>query len=273
MTDPSPESLPASGPARDARRLLSSALKKLQLQAGQTPGVARAIEATAQASGHLYDVENHTPGVHAFDGIRQTIEALGRALGELQQDSTSDASVLSATETVARTLALLYPVARAQQRARRNVQFHTHAPGELPDLELPSAAVPTAPPAGRPRVFTPSYRGEEHRARGGRVFVEADIGLLTDSHFYTGLSQDLSSGGVFISTYQPKPKGTHVGVYFALPDGHVVEANGTVCWTRDAGPDSPPGMGIQFDELRPEDLAAIERFCESREPLYHESSD
>lgn len=271
MADNSPESMPASGPARDARRLLSSALKRLQLQAGQTPAVARAIKATAQASGHLYDVETHSPGVHAFDGIRLTIEALGRALAELQQDATSDASVLSATETIARTLALLYPVARAQQRARRNVQFHTHQPGELPELEL--ATVPIAPPAGRPRILTPSYRGQEHRARGERVFVEADIGLLTDSHFYTGLSQDLSSGGVFISTYQPKPKGTRVGVYFALPDGHVVEANGRVCWTRDAGPDSPPGMGIAFDALRPEDLEAIERFCESREPLFHDAND
>src|SRR5690606_12300787 len=205
-----------------------------------------------------------TPGVHAFDGIRQTIEALGRALGELQQFSTSDASVLSATETIARTLALLYPVARAQQRARRHVQSHTHAPGELPDLELPSAAVPTAPPAGRPRVFTPSYRGEEHRARGGRVFVEADIGLLTDSHFYTGLSQDLSSGGVFISTYQPKPPGTEVGLYFALPDGHVVEAKGVVRWTREGGGETPPGMGIAFQELSAVDLEAIQRFCESR---------
>jgi len=271
LTDDSPESLPASGPARDARSLLSAALKRLQLQAGQTPAVARAIEATAEASGQLYAVETHSPGSHAFDGIRQAIEALGRALAELQQDATSDAMVLSATETIARTLALLYPVARAQQRARRNVQFHVHAPGALPDLEL--AAVPTAPPAGRPRVLTPSYRGHEQRARGERVFVEADIGLLSDSHFYTGLSQDLSSGGVFISTYQPKPKGTHVGVYFALPDGHVVEANGTVRWTRDAGPDAPPGMGIAFDALRPEDLEAIQRFCQSREPLYHDSSD
>ncbi len=272
MTDDAPPSFPASGPAREARRLLSSALESLQLRAGQTSSVSRAVEAAAQASGSLYEVETGSTE-HSFDGIRAAIEDLGVALSELQRDSLSDPTVLSATETIARTLALLYPVARAQQRARRNVIFHTHAPVDPADLGLPVTTVPPAPPAGRPRIHTPSYRGHEQRSSGGRVFVEADIGLLTDSHFYTGLSQDLSTGGVFIATYQPKPAGTQVGLYFALPEGHVVEAKGVVRWTREGGGDTPPGMGIAFESLSQEDLDAIERFCESRAPMYHDSAD
>lgn len=252
--------------------MLSKALESLQLRAGQTSGVRQAIEAAAQASGALYEVEAGT-NEDAFEGIRTAIEQLGLALSALQRDSLSDPTVLSATETIARTLALLYPVARAQQRARRNVIFHTHAPVDAVELSLPEATVPPAPPAGRPRVLTPSFRGRDQRSRGGRVFVEADIGLLSDSHFYTGLSQDLSSGGVFIATYQPKPPGTEVGLYFALPDGHVVEAKGVVRWTREGGGETPPGMGIAFQELSAVDLEAIQRFCESRAPMYHDSAD
>ncbi|MEZ4371589.1 MAG: TIGR02266 family protein [Polyangiaceae bacterium] len=271
MTEEAPPSFPASGPAREARRLLSSALESLQLRAGQTAGVRQAIEAAAEASSLLYGVEAGE-SESSFEGIRAAIEQLGVALGALQRDSLSDPTVLSGTETIARTLALLYPVARAQQRARRNVIFHTRAP-EAAELSLPEDTVPPAPPAGRPRILTPSFRGHEQRSRGERVFVEADIGLLSDSHFYTGLSQDLSSGGVFIATYQPKPAGTEVGLYFALPDGYVVEARGVVRWTREGGDDTPPGMGVAFQDLSPEDLAAIEHFCESRAPMYHDSAD
>lgn len=272
MTDDAPASFPASGPAREARRLLSNALESLQLRAGQTSSVRQAIEAAAEASSHLYLVETGE-SESSFEGIRAAIEQLGAALASLQRDSLSDPTVLSATETIARTLALLYPVARAQQRARRNVIFHTRAPVEASELNLPEDTVPPAPPAGRPRIHTPSFRGHEQRARGERVFVEADIGLLSDSHFYTGLSQDLSSGGVFIATYQPQPAGTEVGLYFALPDGHVVEAKGIVRWTREGGNDTPPGMGVAFQDLSQPDLEAIEHFCESRAPLYHDSAD
>ncbi|MBX3183764.1 MAG: TIGR02266 family protein [Polyangiaceae bacterium] len=266
MTEDAPESQPASGPAREARRLLSGALERLQLRAGQTASVLKAVEHAANASSELYRIEVGEPG--ALDRIREAIEQLAQALELTQEHAPSDPAVVASSETFARTLALLYPVAQAHQRARKNVVF-----SDLGRRDGRPPSIPEAPPPGRPRIETPSFRGRELRSHGERVFVEADIGLTSHSHFYTGLSQDLSTGGVFIATYQPQPVGTLVGLYFVLPGGHVVEAQGVVRWARRASQAQPPGMGVAFEQLREADLEAIQRFCEERAPLYHTSAD
>ena len=105
------------------------------------------------------------------------------------------------------------------------------------------------------------------------MFLEVDIGLLSESYFYAGLSQDLSRGGLFVATYQLKKPGTHVALYFVLPDGHAVSTEGIVRWTRDASDDLPPGMGIAFENLPARDVAAIGRYCHDRALLYHDVED
>ena len=274
-----PESrFPASGPARQARRLLVQALAELQSGAMPAPLAAKAVEHTAAASSVLYEVENHAANEAAsMSGVRLAIEKLGLALAELQGHSLQQGPLDKATEAIARTLALLYPVARGQQRRRRAAVMidSTRSPETEPIASPNAVSIPAAPePLGRPRRSSPPFQGREQRSSGPhRVFVEVDIGLATDSHFYTGLSQDLSTGGVFIATYDPKPAGTDIALYFALPDGHVIAAECQVRWTREASPDAPPGMGVAFKKLSPEDLAAIQRFCEQRAPLYHDSAD
>ena len=140
-----------------------------------------------------------------------------------------------------------------------------------PIEESPKSRLPRAPaPLGRPRLPSPQPIGRPILPRTHRVFVEADIGLYSASNFYTGISQDLSTGGVFIATYQPQAPGTPMTLYFELPDGATVRAEGVVRWTRGASGDAPPGMGVEFEQLSPEDLAAITHFCSQRPPLYHD---
>lgn len=258
--------------ARQARELLAEALRALQhLQAAAHPSLQSTIAATAAASSALYEVE--TGATPAANGVRVAIGQIGEALAALQELSIDDPSLHAATETVARTLALLYPIARAQQRQRREVVVHESESQSSEPERSRTSTLPIAPePTGRPRRPTP-FDGKDKRGRGQRTFVETDIGLLSESHFYAGLSQDLSSGGLFVATYQPKPPGTEVSLFFVLPDGYQVEAEGVVRWTRDAGPDAAPGMGIAFQRLSTEDVEAIERFCHDRAPLYHDSAD
>ena len=111
-------------------------------------------------------------------------------------------------------------------------------------------------------------RGEEHRAHP-RVAVAVAIGLETESHFFAGLSGDISEGGVFVQTYRDLPVGSDVEVRFDLPDGELT-THGRVRWHRDNSDSSPPGVGIAFDTLGDEDRRVIQRFCESRAPLYYE---
>lgn len=262
MAEEPASSFPASRPARDARARLAEAL--LALQARSTPQLDRAVECLAEASSALYEVETAAKSARgAGDGVRIAVERLVEALSLLQV--MPDEDVTHPTEVVAATLALLYPVARERERRRRAVVMAglSDSSGDPPPLPAP----PQPEPTGRARRATPV---NDERRGPLRTFVEVDIGLASDSNFYTGLSCDLSTGGVFIATYRTLPTGTRVRVAFNLPDGETIEAAGLVCWTRDATAESAPGMGVRFESIDDEALRAVERFCRSREPLYHD---
>jgi uncharacterized protein (TIGR02266 family) len=107
-----------------------------------------------------------------------------------------------------------------------------------------------------------------HRAHP-RVVVEVAVGLETESHFFAGLSGDVSEGGVFVQTYRDLPVGSAVEVQFDLPETRL-RAHGRVRWHREKSDSSPPGVGIAFEELGAADRRAIQKFCEAREPLYYD---
>jgi uncharacterized protein (TIGR02266 family) len=276
MDSAPPSSFSTAEPARQARELLVSALGLLQKDGSGAPELAPIIEATASASSALYDAENtaSTPQA-ATSGIRIAIEQLGAAMSALHDHEKATANPHPATEVVARTLALLYPIGRASLRQRRDVMLDSDQDPEAIESVRALARISIAPePLGQQRRSTPPYRGQDHRRDGERAPLEVDIGLMSDSHFYAGLSQDVSRGGLFVATYQLKRPGTRIALYFVLPDGHAVSADGVVRWTRHAGNDDvPPGMGIAFENIGESDIAAIGRFCRNRAPLYHDLED
>lgn len=252
--------------ARDARAILSEASAALQLSP-DGPELERAVESVAQASSTLYELETEGPVSQDYRSIRTAIAHLSDALGVLQ-GLPPRPGIDAAIEGLARTLALLYPVARTHQRRRRRVILDIF--GE-PD-SMAGLAAPAPEPTGAPPQRN-DFAGADKRGRGDRVFLEVDIGFTSQSHFYTGLSRDLSRGGVFVATYRPQPPGTAVTLHFVLPDGRAVKARGVVRWTVDARGDMAPGMGVSFDDLEAEDLNAIVEFCEQRSPIYHHSAD
>jgi uncharacterized protein (TIGR02266 family) len=107
------------------------------------------------------------------------------------------------------------------------------------------------------------------RRTAARTPLEAEISLESDSQFFTKLGGNLSTGGVFVATYQMLPIGGRVDVLVALPDGDL-RATGTVRWVRDVSTGAAPGLGIAFERIGPEDAARIERFCATRAPLLHD---
>ncbi len=105
-----------------------------------------------------------------------------------------------------------------------------------------------------------------------RYKLEVDVTIGSDSHFFTGLSGDVSRGGIFVATYARVPVGRRVHVRFTLPEGDLV-LEGTVRWTR-AGSDAvAPGIGVRFENLAPTNLALIEKFCQERPPIYVDDDD
>jgi uncharacterized protein (TIGR02266 family) len=109
---------------------------------------------------------------------------------------------------------------------------------------------------------------EEHRVHT-RVAFEVEIDLYSSSHFFSGLSGDVSEGGLFVQTYRPLAVGDRVHVKFDLPAGRV-EADGIVRWRRAHSDGLEAGVGVEFEHLSEQDRDVIHSFCEGRAPLYYE---
>jgi uncharacterized protein (TIGR02266 family) len=115
--------------------------------------------------------------------------------------------------------------------------------------------------------------GHDERRRFDRHSLTAEVGLRSESNFYTGFTEDVSEGGLFLATVDLAPIGTEIEITFTLPDGHIVSTRGIVRWTRQARDwsdhETTAGMGIQFRELLPEDREAIQMFIATRQPLFY----
>jgi uncharacterized protein (TIGR02266 family) len=124
--------------------------------------------------------------------------------------------------------------------------------------------------AERDSLSPPDSQAAERRSQP-RCMHELHVEFVAESHFFAGLTQDISSGGLFVATYQVLPLGTKLGMKLELPDGSELEAEGVVRWIRAATHEGePPGIGIAFTDLSPDNLARITSFCEQRPPLYME---
>ncbi len=107
------------------------------------------------------------------------------------------------------------------------------------------------------------------RRASERSPIEVEVSLSSESQFFAGLSGDVSLGGLFVQTYSLRPVGSHVHVAFSLPTGEI-RVSGVVRWVRGATDSSPPGLGIAFEHIEGSELAAVEAFCRTRPPLYHD---
>lgn len=118
---------------------------------------------------------------------------------------------------------------------------------------------------------------ESERRVHARVPIHTAIGWSTESNLYSGLTGNISEGGVFVETHQALPIGTEVtlSVSFEDVDGPRIEVTGKVRWVRAASPssDTEPGMGIEFDTLDKEHRTWLDEFIAKREPLFHEDDD
>jgi uncharacterized protein (TIGR02266 family) len=178
-------------------------------------------------------------------------ELLGEALVSARQlDGLSSRQTQSLT-AVERAYAILLPLVYRSTSAYA-------APAT--DSRLRSEQRPIAPPA-------------EQRRRYHRVELETEVTFDGPTNFYTGFTEDISGGGLFVSTYNIRPIGTQIDISFTLPNGHIVNTRGQVRWVHDPvdpDEDTRPGMGIMFEELLPEDRAAVDAFIKSRAPIFYD---
>jgi uncharacterized protein (TIGR02266 family) len=110
------------------------------------------------------------------------------------------------------------------------------------------------------------------RRTSPRVDLELEVGFESEHNFYTGLTQDISTGGLFVATHRLRPVGERIIVKFTLPGtGSPIEVETEVRWVREARSfrtDAPDGMGLKFLNLGPKAKEAIAGFIQQRDSLY-----
>lgn len=107
-----------------------------------------------------------------------------------------------------------------------------------------------------------------------RVKVAVEVSMHTEHNFYTGLTENISEGGLFIATYENLPIGTTIDVELGLPDHPPIQSRAQVRWMREHSEfteDVSPGVGVQFIDLGDDERRAIEAFLQKRPPLFFET--
>lgn len=89
----------------------------------------------------------------------------------------------------------------------------------------------------------------------------------TFEDFLADYSQDISPGGMFIRTDDPKEEGSIIYLQFSLKDGsRLIEGMGKVVRCNPAGEKGRvAGMGIEFLNFDDESMALIQEICATRE--------
>jgi hypothetical protein len=103
---------------------------------------------------------------------------------------------------------------------------------------------------------------QEPRRRTARRTVHLCIDVCSQHDFWTGLTMNLSEGGVFVATHVLLEPKTLVGLHLELPRFRRILALGEVRWTRmyTGDDDVPPGLGIEFVGLDLASLTMIREF-------------
>lgn len=105
-----------------------------------------------------------------------------------------------------------------------------------------------------------------------RTSVHVAIDIYSEHNFWSGLTMNVSEGGVFVATQKMMKPGTVLIVDMDLPgEDEPIIALAEVRWTRswNADPDIPPGLGLKFVAMCDESLAKVRRFVERvRQPIF-----
>ncbi|MEI8259522.1 MAG: hypothetical protein WCJ30_27970, partial [Deltaproteobacteria bacterium] len=98
------------------------------------------------------------------------------------------------------------------------------------------------PPEPIERVHAPFIHGHapaESAPIGahGLPFFESEIGVLTETNFYTDILGDIRhGGGIFVETLHVLPLGAQCEVRLTFPGSLVAEFSGVVTWKRENAP-------------------------------------
>ena len=110
---------------------------------------------------------------------------------------------------------------------------------------------------------------EAETRRHVRLAMHANVTMQSETNFVAGLSENISEGGIFVSTFSPPNIGERVALKITVDGGGSVMVEGVVRWLRHDDTGGFSGCGIQFMDLSPQASKAIDGLVTRlpREPL------
>ena len=98
------------------------------------------------------------------------------------------------------------------------------------------------------------------RRRSSREELKIPVDYSSVDAFFSEFSQNINEGGMFIEMEHPAELGTPVQLQFRLPSEPTpLRVEGRVAWVSEDKPDSPSGVGIEFQNLSAETRQTINR--------------
>ena len=135
---------------------------------------------------------------------------------------------------------------------------------------------PSAEEAEEMRKATERERVQAERSAAERrvhqrVCLEAEVTGFSETNFFTGFTEDISEGGLFVATHCPPEVGSRIEVAVKVAEGESMVLAGEVAWHRGQGSDLD-GCGVRFVDLSDEQSAALRGLLQrlDREPLFYD---
>ncbi len=122
-------------------------------------------------------------------------------------------------------------------------------------------------PAQEPGTAGRASDGSPEKRQAPRAPLSLLVQYRFDSFddFLSEYSADMSTGGMFIRTEEPRKVGSMIYLQFALKDGSkLIEGLGRVVHVTPPGSDRVPGMGVEFVNFDEPSLELIEEIVADR---------
>ena len=102
-----------------------------------------------------------------------------------------------------------------------------------------------------------------------RVVLNARVTAQSEDNFFSGLTENISEGGVFVATFSPPGVGERIRLNLSVDNERDLSVEGVVRWHRYDDSGDVTGCGVQFAALDPEQGRRIRTLMVAvpREPL------
>ena len=104
---------------------------------------------------------------------------------------------------------------------------------------------------------------ETARRESGRILprltLHAHLSAQSEDNLFTGLTENISEGGVFVATLSPPSVGQRIQLKLSLDESDDFEVDGEVRWIRYDDQGDATGCGVQFVDLTEDDVQRLRK--------------